>query len=204
MGLAKPCLKRTSISVLQRQGVGGVSCSSKWFAAYTTSRHEKRIAEHLGLRQVEHFLPLYKAQHRWRNGLKPVIELPLFPNYLFVRIGRSERSRVFEVPGVLSIVGCGREPLPVPDTYIQWLQEGLRARKLEPHPYLVVGEKVRIKAGAMGGMEGVLIRKKNSYRVVVSLELIMRSVVVEVDAEDLEPVGLSSPRAVPFTYPATA
>jgi transcription antitermination factor NusG len=178
--------------------------SNHWFAAYTTSRHEKRIAEHLCLRQIEHFLPLYKAQHRWRNGLKPIIELPLFPSYLFVRIGRGERGRVFEIPGVLSIVGCGREPSPVPDTYIQWLREGLRVRKIEPHPYLAAGEKVRIKAGALGGMEGVLIRNKNNFRVVVSLELIMRSVVVEVDAEDLEPVGPILPRVVFSTCTASA
>jgi transcription antitermination factor NusG len=179
-------------------------CSANWFAAYTTPRHERRIAERLCLRQIEHFLPLYTTQHRWRNGLKAVIDLPLFPSYLFVHIGRSERVRVLEIPGVLSIVGYGREPAPVPNTYIKWLREGLRARKIEPHPYLVVGEKVRIKTGAMAGMEGVLIRKKNNYRVVLTLDLIVRSVAVEVDAEDLEPVRPLPSRAVFSSCAATA
>jgi transcription antitermination factor NusG len=177
----------------QRSAEGGfkLALSSEcagWFATYTVPRHEKRIAEYFTLREIEHYLPLYRAQHKWKDGSKVVLELPLFPNYIFARIARSERVRVLETPGVVSLVGYGREACPVSDSYIAFLREGIRLRKVEPHPYLVVGERVRIKAGPMAGMEGVLVRKKNNLRVVLTLEMIMQSVAVEVDAEDLEPV----------------
>jgi transcription antitermination factor NusG len=160
---------------------------AKWYAVYTTPRHEKRIAEHFDMRQIEYYLPLYHALHRWKNGSRVNLELPLFPNYVFVRIGRNERVGVLSVPGVLWIVG-GREPAELPNAEIESLRAGLQARKAEPHPYLVVGERVRIRIGALAGMEGVLVRIKNDFRVVLTLDLIRRSVVVEVDAGDVEAV----------------
>jgi transcription termination/antitermination protein NusG len=168
--------------------------SRNWFAAYTNSHHEKRVAEHLAKRQIESFLPLYSAQRRWRNGCKVILDLPLFPGYVFARIDRRERVRVLEVPGVLSLVGFGREPAPLPDHEIEALRSGLGLRKIEPHPYLVIGKRVRIKAGALAGMEGVLVRKKNNFRVVLTLDMIMQSVAVEVDADDVEPATASASR----------
>jgi transcription antitermination factor NusG len=106
---------------------------------------------------------------------------------VFVRIHPRERVRVLEVPGVLSLVGFGRNLAPLPDFEIEALRGGLGQRKIEPHPYLVVGERVRIKAGSLMGMEGVLVRKKNNFRVVLALDLIMQCVAVEVDADDVEP-----------------
>jgi transcription antitermination factor NusG len=159
-----------------------------WFAAYTHSHHEKRVAQHFGERQIESFLPLYSVTRRWRNGCKMILDLPLFPNYVFVRIVRRNRVSVLEVPGVLSLVGFGRELTPLPDFEIEALRSGLEQGKVGPHPYLVIGERVRIKAGAMAGMEGVLVRKKNDLRVVLTLDTIMQSVAVEVDAGDVEPV----------------
>ena len=97
-------------------------------------------------------------------------------------------TQVLSVPGVLLIVGSGREPLALPDFEIEALRSGLHLRNVEPHPYLVVGEKARINSGSLAGMVGVLARKKNSLRVVLTLELIMRSVAVEVDADELERV----------------
>ena len=126
-----------------------------------------------------------------------VLELPLFPAYVFVRIAREARGAVLGMPGVLSIVGSAREPWPLPDFEIEALRSGLLERKIEPHPYLVVGERVRIKAGVMAGVEGILVRKKNDFRVVLSLDVIMRSVAVEVDADDVEPAnGTSAPETV--------
>jgi transcription antitermination factor NusG len=95
------------------------------------------------------------------------------------------------MPGVVSIVGSAREPWPVPDPDIEAIRLGLQMGKIEPHPYLTVGERVRIKAGVMTGVEGVLVRKKNALRVVLSLDTIMRSVALEVDADDIEPAGPS-------------
>lgn len=115
-----------------------------------------------------------------------MLQLPLFSSYIFVQIGRGERAPVLNVPGVISIVG-GPKPLPVPDSYIHFLREGLRHGRIDPHPYLAVGTRVRIRSGVMAGMEGVLLRKKNNFRVVLTLEMIMKSVTVEVEMEDIEP-----------------
>jgi transcription antitermination factor NusG len=181
--------------------------SPNWFAAYTLSRHEKRTAQILSARQIESFLPLYTALHRWRNRCAKNIDLPLFPNYVFVRIAPRERRRVLEVPGVVSLVGFGRTLAPLPAPQIEALRSGISQRKLEPHPYLVVGEKVRIKTGAMSGLEGVLIRKKNHFRIVLALDVIMQSVAVEVDALDLEPAAkptnCSATRRPPVDGPQT-
>jgi transcription antitermination factor NusG len=155
---------------------------------FTSSRHEKRVSQYLTQRQIECFLPLYSAVHKWANRCEVKLELPLFTNYIFVRIDRNERVRVLEIPGVLSLVGCGREPVPLSDFEIESLRAGLRCRKIEPHPYLVMGQRARITAGALAGMEGVLVRNKNNLRVVLTLDQIMKSVAVEVDAADLEPV----------------
>jgi transcription antitermination factor NusG len=162
--------------------------SAHWFAAYTNSHHEKRVASHFAERQIESLLPLYAARHRWKNRCEMNLDLPLFPNYVFVRIDPRERVRVLEVPGVLSLVGFGRTLAPLPDFEIEALRSGLGQRKIEPHPYLVIGERVRIRCGPMTGMEGVLVRKKSNYRVVLALDVIMQSVAVEVDADDVEPV----------------
>jgi transcription antitermination factor NusG len=170
--------------------------SANWFAAYTHSHHEKRVASHFGERQIEAFLPLYAARHRWKNRCEVNLELPLFPNYVFVRIDPRKRVRVLEVPGVVSLVGFGRTLAPLPDFEIEALRSGLGQRKIEPHPYLVIGERVRIKAGPMMGMEGVLVRKKNNFRVVLALDVIMQSVAVEVDADDLEPAAKGAGRVV--------
>jgi transcription antitermination factor NusG len=164
-----------------------------WFAVFTMPRHEKRVETHLCLRKIENFLPLYQRQRQWKDGSKGVLQLPLFPNYVFVRIERSGRILVLKIPGVVSIVGCGTQPWPVPDGYIHWLREGLRERKIEPYPYLVTGTSVRIRSGIMRGMEGVLLRRKDNVRVVLTVEAIMRSITVEVEIDDIEPVARTWP-----------
>jgi transcription antitermination factor NusG len=146
-------------------------------------------------RQIETFLPLYRTTRRWKKSLPVDLELPLFPTYVFVRIAREARGAVLGVPGVLSIVGSAREAWTLPDFEIEALRSGLLERKIQPHPYLAVGERVRIKAGVMAGVEGVLVRKKNDFRVVLSLDAIMRSVAVEVDADDIEP-AIASPQRI--------
>jgi transcription antitermination factor NusG len=170
--------------------------SANWFAAYTNSHHEKRVVSHFGERQIESFLPLYAALHRWKNRCEVDLDLPLFPNYVFVHIDPRERVRVLEVPGVLSLVGFGRTLAPLSDFEIEALRSCGGQRKIEPHPYLVIGERVRIKAGPMTGMEGVLVRKKTNFRVVLALDVIMQCVAVEVDADDLEPAAKYAGRAV--------
>jgi transcription antitermination factor NusG len=170
-----------------------------WFAVFTTARHEKRVEAHLHLREIENFLPIYQCQRKWKDGSKGVLQLPLFSCYIFVRIGRVERVPVLQVPGVISIIGFGLQPLPVLDSYIDLLREGLRQGKIEPHQHLTVGTRVRICSGLMAGLEGVLLRRTNNLRVVLTLELIMKSVTVEVETGNIEPVGRSS-----YTLPMSA
>jgi transcription antitermination factor NusG len=159
-----------------------------WYAGYTAARHEKRIAEHLTERAVEHFLPLYQTIHRWNNGHHRV-QLPLFPGYIFVRIAFQERIRVLEVPGFVRLVGFGGLPCPLPETDINKMREALSAGVLaEPYPYLTVGTRVEICKGPLQGMTGILRRRHNKHRVVISMDLIMRSMAVEVDAGDVVPL----------------
>jgi transcription antitermination factor NusG len=120
------------------------------------------------------------------------VELPLFPNYFFVRIGPQQRVQILQLPGVLSIVSAGRHVLPIPDDYITSLRGGLLAHRIEPHPNPEVGDPVCIITGPMAGMEGILVRQKNELRVVLTLEMIGRSVAVEVGADEISPVGIRS------------
>jgi transcription antitermination factor NusG len=187
MRIAQGWAAETAAEQKDHELITTLKSSANWFAVYTLSHHEKRVASLLTGRRIESFLPLYTTLHRWRNRCARNLDLPLFPNYVFVRIDPGERVRVLEVPGVLSLISFGRTLAPLPDLEIEALRSGIGQRMVEPHPYLVVGERVRIKAGAMCGLEGVLVRKKNSLRVVLALDVIMHSVAVEVDAEDLEP-----------------
>lgn len=172
---------------------------SRWFAVYTTSRHEKRVTRHLEQRGIEHFLPLYRAQHQWKDGSMAVVDLPLFPGYVFVRIDTRERVGVLEVPGVISMVGTGSRPAPLPDFEVEALRAGLDPRRAEPHPLLSVGERVRIRVGALAGLEGIVLRKKNGFRVVLTLDLLMQSIAIEVDGDDVEPVETSFPLTLEAT-----
>jgi transcription antitermination factor NusG len=166
----------------------------KWFAVYTSPRHEKRVDQYLSLREFEHYLPLYHPRRRWSDGTTVTLDLPLFPGYIFVRIDRSERVRVLEVPGVLTIVGGpGRQPAPLPEAEIEALRAGLHLRRAEPHPLLTAGQRARIRSGALAGMEGVVVRQKGSLRVVLTVNLILQSVAVEVDGAELEPIDSGAP-----------
>jgi transcriptional antiterminator RfaH len=161
--------------------------SPNWYAVFTLTRHEKRVHTQCENRRIESFLPLYKVKHRWKNRCNVELELPLFPSYTFVRIDPRIRVKVLQLPGVVSMVGSGRGALPVPDDYIQCLRDGLLVHKIEPHPGLAVGDWVRIKTGPMAGSEGILDRRKNDLRVVLRLEMLARSVSVEVGADEVEP-----------------
>lgn len=176
------------------EAVENVGHSPKWFAVYTSPRHEKRVGQHMRARQIEHYLPLYRTQHKWNNGSRPQLDLPLFPSYIFVRIGRNERVRVLEVPGVIAIVGgTARQPLSLPDDEIDTLRSGLHFRHAEPHPFLEMGQRARIRSGALAGMTGIVVRKKGSLRMVLTVDLIKQSIAVEVDGTELEQLDTAEP-----------
>jgi len=164
----------------------------QWYAAYTTSCHEKQVAEHCMVREIEHFLPLYTTIRRRTNGRTVTLKSPLFPSYVFVQITRQERVKVLNVPGILSLVGKGREATPLPSVEIETLRSSLRRCQAVPHPFLAIGEKVRVRSGPFAEMQGIVLRNSKKTRLVISLDLIMQSVAVEVDAADLEPISFAS------------
>jgi len=160
----------------------------RWYAAYTASCREKRVAEHLDIRQIERYLPLYRSPRKWKNGCRVELERPLFPGYVFVRMTAAARVAVLQVPGILSIVSRGREPQPFADDTIENLRSNLHLCNAEPHAYVVMGERVSICAGPFAGLSGIVVRNKGHLRVVITLDLIMKSMAVEVDSKDIEPV----------------
>jgi transcription antitermination factor NusG len=159
-----------------------------WYAVYTVSRHEKVVARQMNGNGLDHFLPLYKSVRRWKDRRKE-LELPLFPGYVFVRIAFQDRLRVQKLTGVLQIVSFNGKPASLPENEIDALRNGLaRNAWLEPHPYLKVGRRVRVRNGPMAGVDGILVRRKDKFRLVLSVDLIRQAVALEVDGADVEPM----------------
>jgi transcription antitermination factor NusG len=161
----------------------------RWYAAYTCANHEKRVAEQLDQRSIELFLPRYETVRCWKDR-RVRLQLPLFPGYVFVRIALRDRLPVLQIPGVVRLVGFNGLPTAIPEGEVEALREALaRQLRAEPHPYLTVGRRVRISSGPLAGLEGILERKRKRFRIVLSIPLIMRSIAVEVDSADVEPIG---------------
>ena len=168
---------------------------ARWIAVYTIARHEKAVARQLQERKVETFLPVYRAVHRWKDRRKEV-ELALFPSYVFVKMATRDELPMLRLPGVVDVVKFKGEPAVLPEQEIEALRNGLQSNLCaEPCPYLRVGRRVRVVRGPMAGAEGLLSRKKERYRVVISVDVLTRSVAVEVDAVDLELVHSTRSRA---------
>jgi transcription antitermination factor NusG len=168
--------------------VCGLPVETKWYAAYTCANHERRVAEQLALRGVEHFHPRYRVNRRW-NRRWVVLDLPLFPGYVFVRIPWSERLRVLEVPGVVYLVTFGGVPAALEAGQIELLRDcSTTAGKVLPHPFLQSGRRVRFCEGPFRGLAGVLQRRKGRSRLIVSIQVIQKSMSIEVDAATIEPV----------------
>jgi transcription antitermination factor NusG len=162
-------------------------CQAYWYAVYTRPRHEKCVAQQVESRQMQSFLPLYRAVHRWKDRTKEV-DLALFPGYVFVHLPLRDRLRVLEIPGVVRFVSFQSKPAALPEIELESLRRGLAGRiPMTPHPYLQVGRRVRLRSGPMAGLEGILRRRKERLRLVVSIEMLMRAVAVEVDEADVVP-----------------
>ena len=174
--------------VSPRAPVWEQAAEHNWYAVYTSPCHEKQVAEHLAIREIEHYLPLYQLSRRWKDGRRVTLQAPLFPSYLFVHAAHQHRGKILGVPGILSIVGTSRGATPLPTAEIESLRNGLHLHNATPHPFLTVGERARIRSGSLAGMEGIVLRHKNSTRIVLTLELIMKSIAVEVDVADIEPL----------------
>lgn len=173
-----------------------------WFAVFTRHRHEKAVAQVLTARRMDALLPLYNAAHRWRDRVK-VLSLPLFPNYVFVSIRSNQRGAVLSIPGVYDFVRLAGQPAPIPCEEIEAVRRAVEhGQGIEPHPFLKSGDRVRVKSGPLEGIEGFIIRKKNFYRLVLSVELLVRSVSVEVEVADVERVAERVVRVTPHATSA--
>lgn len=173
----------------------------RWYAVYTRSRHEKSVAYQLRYKQIETFLPLCELMRRWKNG-DHHLQLPLFPGYTFVHIALKDRLHVLSVPGVVRLVGFDGTPVPLADEEVESLRWALSCGvKVAPYPYLAVGRRVRIIAGPLTGLEGILVRKKGDFQVVLSIDLIQRSVLVHMDTLSLEPTSSAASHSRPVSLP---
>src|SRR5512135_849933 len=166
--------------------------SLQWYAAYTYPRHEKKVAEYLGWSGVECFLPLYKEARSWKNGLRVIVERPLFPSYIFVRVERGESLKILRTPSVASLVTVAGVPASLPNNEIESLKAGVSLLSLEPHPYLKKGDRVRVKSGPFAEQEGILILHKNRWRVVICIDLLMQAISVELDTSAVERLPFKS------------
>ena len=164
------------------------ACDRNWYAVYTIPQHEKSALKQLGLRGIESYLPTYETFRSWKNRQRIKLTLPLFPTYLFVHISLRERAKVLQSPGVVQILGNGNKSVPLPDAEVEFLRSAVCRQRIEPYSDLVIGERVRIRSGVMQGLQGTLVRKSNSLRFVLTLELINQHAAIQIDATDLEPL----------------
>lgn len=163
-----------------------------WWALYTRHQHEKVVAEMLANKGFEVFLPLYDSIRKWKDRRK-VISLALFPCYVFVRGQADRRLQVITTPGIHTILTRGEQIAVVPDSEIDAVRRAVEGSfRVEPHPFLKCGERVRVTRGSLEGLEGLLLRKKSLYRLILSVDMLAQSVAVEVDASDVEPAGVHS------------
>jgi len=169
---------------------GAVLEGGRWFAVQTHARHEKAVVQRLMDRGVTAFLPLFKQVHRWSDRRK-TIEKPLFGCYVFVRIvpRGDERLRVLLVDGVLKFVGAAGQGLPIPDEQISAIRALVEEQlPYYSHPFLKVGQRVRIRGGALDGVEGILMSRSGESSLVISLDAIQRSLALRVEGYDIEPI----------------
>lgn len=160
----------------------------QWYALYTCSRHEKQVAAQLQQRDIEFFLPLYASIRRWKDR-RIMLQMPLFPSYIFVHTSLQRRIHVLNIPGAVRFVAFNGRPAVLSQSDLLRLRSGLeQGLGAQPHPYLKVGRRVRVRSGPLAGTEGILVRRKDHFRLVVSIDLIMRSVAVDVDGCDVEPI----------------
>jgi transcription antitermination factor NusG len=162
-----------------------------WYAIYTRHRHEKSVARTLTAKGFTIFLPLYSAARRWKDRTK-VITLPLFSCYVFIQGGLERRLDIVTTEGIHGFVCCAGLPATIPPQEIDNIRQVVeRSIKIDPHPFIKRGDRVRVKAGPLDGIEGILVRKKNFSRLVLTVELLGKSAAVEVDFSIVERIKAS-------------
>ena len=175
-------------SLIQPPPLSFASQESKWYAVHTMARHEKRVAAQFEEKHVCTFLPLLRQLHKWSDR-RSTVEVPMFSCYAFVRIAQTaeERLKVLRTPGVLCFVGSERLGTPIPDEQIASLRTAIHGKiPCFPHPFVHAGKRVRLRGGSLDGIEGILLRQGAEQTVVVSVELLQRSVAIRVEGYDIE------------------
>jgi transcription antitermination factor NusG len=150
------------------------------------SRHEKRIAFHCERIGIEPFLPLYTTQRSWKNRTTVDLQMPLFPNYLFVRLSPFDHGPLMRLPGLLSTVGNAAGPVAIPDDDMELLRRIIACKTIEPHPFIAKGDRVRVATGPLAGVMGVVQNKGNGLRFIVTLDVIGKSVSLHIEGNALE------------------
>jgi transcription antitermination factor NusG len=169
-------------------GVETENIHSNWYALRVRSRYENTVATHLQARGYESFLPLYKCRRRWSDRFKE-IDLPLFAGYVFCRFNPLNRLPVLATPGVVHVVGVGRNPAPIDATEIAAIQAAVNSGlPRQPWPFLEIGHRVKIAHGPFSGVEGILLGFRGNQRLVLSVTLLQRSVAVQVDESWVQPI----------------
>jgi len=167
-----------------------IDINTKWYALQTRARHEKVIAHRLREQGISTFLPLVTEVHRWSDR-KKIVELPLFSCYLFAKLNptNEDRSKVLRLDGVFHLVGTRAEGTPIPDEQIDAVRILVNEHiPVHSHPFLRIGQRVRIRSGALNGVEGILVARDGDQTLVVSIEAIQRSLAVRIEGYDVEPV----------------
>jgi len=161
------------------------SNGSQWYAVAVKPRHEKSASSAFEYKGLETLLPLYRRRHQYRSRARE-FDLPLFPGYVFCRFDLTRCLPVLGTTGVIQILGYGRTPVPVEEEEILALRTAVNKKlPMQPFPYAQVGERARIKEGPLAGVSGIVVRVQNTLRIVLSITLLMRSVLVEVDSDAL-------------------
>ncbi|HXA03786.1 MAG TPA: UpxY family transcription antiterminator [Bryobacteraceae bacterium] len=160
-----------------------------WFAIRVKSQYEKITAVSLHNKGYEEFAPMYRSRRYWSDRVKE-LDLPLFPGYIFCRFDPLHRLPILMSPGIVSIVGVGKNPEPVDDGEIARIQAIVSSGALAcPWPFLRAGQKVAVTRGPLCGVEGFLVNSKNQHRLVVSIQLLQRSVAAEIDRDWVQPIS---------------
>lgn len=160
----------------------------EWFAVRVRARAEPTVSQFLQNRGFDTLCPTFQERRQYSDRVK-TLDSALFPGYLFCQMDRNDRLPVLSAPGVETIVGFGREPHPVDPLEILALQAVIRSGLLaRPHPFLRVGQKVRVESGPLASLEGILVATKTDHRLVLSVSLLQRSIAAEVDSSQVRPI----------------
>jgi transcription antitermination factor NusG len=160
-----------------------------WYALYTRHQHEKTVNQLLTNKGFNTFLPLYATSHNWKDRTKS-LSLPLFPCYVFLKGGIERRLQILTTPGVYGLVSSAGQPAAIPEVEIEAIRRVVESgARVEAHPYLKCGNWVRVRSGPLTGIEGILVRKKNISRLVLSVQILGTAAAIEVAALQVEAIN---------------